>query len=193
MTDQTSQTPPTTTYTPTYCAYHPKREANLRCNRCDQPICTECAVLTPTGYRCKECVRSQQKIFDTAKPVDYVLAFVVAVALSYVGSVISSYLGFFSLFIAPVAGVVIAEAIRWVVRRRRSKALFQLATAGTVLGALPHLVTALFGLIAFSAIGGRQGLGGVAVGGLLGLIWPVAYVFLAASTVYYRLRGIQIR
>ena len=51
---------------PIYCANHPAVETTLRCNRCGKPICAECAVRTPTGYRCKECVRGQQKIFDTA-------------------------------------------------------------------------------------------------------------------------------
>ena len=44
-----------------YCYNHPQRETVLRCNRCERPMCTSCAVLTPTGYRCKECVRGQQK------------------------------------------------------------------------------------------------------------------------------------
>ena len=50
-----------------YCYVHPNRPTSLRCNRCERPICAECAVRTPTGYRCPECIRSQQKIFDTAK------------------------------------------------------------------------------------------------------------------------------
>ncbi len=59
---------------PLYCVNHPDRETYLRCNRCDRPICSECAVLTPTGYRCKDCVRGQQRIFETAQSVDYFLA-----------------------------------------------------------------------------------------------------------------------
>ena len=47
-----------------YCANHPTVETTLRCNRCEKPICAKCAVLTPTGYRCKECIKEQQKIFD---------------------------------------------------------------------------------------------------------------------------------
>ncbi len=50
----------------TYCANHPTVETTLRCNRCDKPICPKCAVKSPVGYRCRECVKSQQKIFDTA-------------------------------------------------------------------------------------------------------------------------------
>src|SRR5512140_2061741 len=92
-----------------HCVNHPNVETSLRCNRCERPICTRCAVLTPTGYRCKECVRGQQKIFETAQVIDYPLAFVIAMALGYVGSLVASVLGFFTIFIAPIAGMVIAE------------------------------------------------------------------------------------
>ena len=57
-----------------YCYVHPDRETLLRCNNCERPICTQCAVLTPTGYRCKECIRSQQKKFETAENSDLVIA-----------------------------------------------------------------------------------------------------------------------
>jgi hypothetical protein len=174
----------TKTTTTLVCYNHPDRETMLRCNRCDRPICTSCAVLTPTGYRCKECVRGQQKVFDTAQWIDYPLAFIVAGVISFVGSIISSYLGFFTIFIAPVIGVILAEAVRWAVRRRRAKLLFQLATAGAVAGALPTLLIALFGML----LGGRGG-----TFGLIGLLWPGIYIFLVASTAYYRLSGIQIR
>lgn len=164
------------------CYNHPDRETMLRCNRCNRPICTSCAVLTPTGYRCKECVRGAQKKFDTAQWFDYPLAFIVAGIISFVGSMISSYLGFFTIFIAPIAGVALAEAVRWVIGRRRSRLLFQVATAGAIIGALPLLLIGLAGLL----FGGG-------VSGLLRLLWPGIYVFLVASTAYYRLSGIQIR
>jgi hypothetical protein len=167
---------------PLVCYNHPDRETMLRCNRCNRPICTSCAVLTPTGYRCKECVRGQQKIFDTAQWYDYPLAFVVAGVLSFLGSFAASFLGFFTLFIAPVVGVILAEAVRWVVGRRRSKRLYQVAIAGALAGALPLLLMGLIPLFFGSGIGS-----------LLSLLWPGAYVFLVISTAYYRLSGIQIR
>lgn len=164
------------------CYNHPDRETMLRCNRCDRPICTSCAVLTPTGYRCKECVRGAQKKFDTAQWFDYPLAFFVAGILSFIGSLISSYIGFFTIFIAPIAGVVLAEAVRWVIGKRRSKLLFQIATAGAIMGALPLLLIALAGMLF-----------GNGVSGLFRLLWPGIYVFFVASTTYYRLSGIQMR
>src|SRR5512140_2507734 len=95
-----------------HCVNHPNVETTLRCNRCERPICARCAVLTPTGYRCKECVRGQQKIFETALWYDYVLAVVLAGGLSFAGSLLVQVLGFFTIFVAPIAGVVIAEAVR---------------------------------------------------------------------------------
>jgi hypothetical protein len=159
---------------PLHCYRHPDRETMLRCNRCDRPICPECAIRTPTGYRCKECIRGQQKIFDTAKPQDVILAGILAVVLSMIGSYIASLLGFWTIFVAPAAGMITAEAIRWVARRRRSKLLFRVATGGAVVGALPIIISNLLFL------------------NIYGLIWPGIYAFLIASTVYTRLSGIQL-
>lgn len=164
-----------------YCANHPDRETNLRCNHCGKYICSRCAVLTPTGYRCKECVRGQQKVFDTAQIQDYVLGFVVALVLSYVGALISNRIGFFTILLAPAAGGIIAEAVRIVVSKRRSKVLFQLVATGVVLGGLPFIALPLF--VMFSGAG---------VGSLFSLLWPAIYIAMATPAVYYRLSGINL-
>ena len=165
------------------CYNHPDRETYLRCNRCNRPICSECAVLTPTGYRCKECVRGQQKVFETAQWIDYPIAVVITAILSYLGSAIVTFLGFFTIFLAPVAGVVIAEACRLAVRKRRSNRLFLLAAVASVLGALPVVLIAVAGVL-FSGRGFYN---------LLGLLWLGIYLFFVPSTVYYRMHGISIR
>ncbi len=171
-----------------YCANHPTVETTLRCNRCNKPICAKCAVLTPTGYRCKECVRGQQKIFVTAHTYDYPLAFVVAAILAYIGS-FSAMLGFFVIFLAPIAGGIIGEAIRRITGRRRAKLLFQLAAAGAILGALlPILFRGGLALLV-ALMGGGAGYG---FGGLLGLIWYGVYLILMVPSMYYRLSGISI-
>lgn len=164
-----------------YCKNHPDRDTSLRCNRCNEPICSQCAMQTPTGYRCPECVRGQQKVFNTAKPQDYVLAFLVASILSYIGALIAARIGFFTIFLAPFAGTVISEAVRRVSDKRRSKSLYQTAVAGIVLGALPFLIAPL--IIIF--------LGG-GFGALIGLLWPGLYLFIASSSAYYRMSGIQV-
>jgi len=173
-----------------YCVNHPQTETNLRCNRCERPICTRCAVLTPTGYRCKDCVRGQQKTYETAQMWDYPLAFAIAAALSYVGSLVATVMGFFTIFLAPIAGVIVAEAVRAVVRRRRSRRLFQIATIGAAIGSLVIIIRqALILIIALS--GG--GLGSAGMMALFPLLWPAVYTFMVTSTVYYRLAGIQLK
>ena len=163
------------------CYNHPDRETYLRCNRCNRPICTECAVLTPTGYRCKECVRGQQKVFETAQSFDPVIGFAIALVLSFLGSYIARIMGFFIVFIAPIIGLGITAVIRYAVKRRRSRLLFQVSTAGAVLGSLPFLLIGLLGLLS----------GGIGLS-ILSLVWQGLYTFLIGTTVYYRLSGIQI-
>lgn len=169
-----------------YCANHPDIETTLRCNRCEKPICAKCAVRTPTGYRCKDCVRTQQKSFETAAWYDYLLASGIGLILSYVGSRLVSYVGFFTIFVAPIAGVIIAEAIRLVIRRRRSKRLFQVSALSVAVGSLPVLLQLVFFVLSlFSG-------GAVGFGFILPLIWQGVYFFIVTSTVYYRLAGIRI-
>jgi len=167
--------------TPLFCANHPGVETTLRCNRCEKPICPRCAVLTPTGYRCRECVRGQQKKFDTAEWLDYLTGFVVAGLLSLLGSFLISLVGgigfigwFLVVMAAPTAGAVIAEVVRRVIRRHRSRALFITIIAAVVLGALPMV---LLHVITFD---------------LFGILFQGIYLFLVAPTVYYRLSGMQL-
>jgi len=170
-------------YTILYCTNHPTVETGLRCNNCEKPICPKCAVLTPTGYRCKECVRSHQKVFDTAQWYDYPVAIVVAGVLSYLGSILVGFIGFFTIFVAPIIGVAIAEAVRFSIRRRRSLRLHQLVAITTVLASIIVLIPFLIRLLT----------GGGFMGNLLGFIWQIVYIITVSTTVYYRLKGINIK
>lgn len=157
-----------------YCANHPSVETTLRCNRCEKPICAKCAIQTPTGYRCKECVRGQQKVFETARWLDYPLTFGVVTILAYLGSMIAFRLGFFIIILAPIAGGAIAEIARLITRHRRSRRLYILAAIAAVAGCIPLGLQFIF---QFS---------------LLGLIWHLAYAILMTSALYTRLAGIRI-
>ena len=166
---------------PTTCANHPTVETSLRCNKCGKPICAKCAIRTPTGYRCKECVRGQLKIFDTAMWYDYVLGFITAGILGLLASLLAlfvsglSFIGWILIIIgAPTAGVVIAEGVRLVIKKRRSRALFITIAAAMVLGALPVII---FNLVSFN---------------LFGLIFQGIFLFIATPVVYTRLSGIQL-
>jgi hypothetical protein len=166
---------------PVYCANHPGVETSLRCNKCGKPICARCAVRTPTGYRCKECVRGQLKQFDTAQWYDYLLGFGTAGILGFLASLLASlisrlsFIGWILIVIgAPTAGMVIAEGVRLVTRKHRSRPLFITIAAAVVLSALPVIILHLLTLHIFT------------------LIFQGIYLFIATPIVYTRLSGIQL-
>ena len=170
-----------TNSTTLHCYVHPDRETSLRCNNCDRPICASCAVRTPTGYRCKECVRDRQKLFNTSEWYDYISGFLVAAILSGVAAFLVTLIGgigFFGYILiaagAPTAGVAISEGVRTVTRKRRSRSLFITVAIGVVLGALPiillQLLTAQF----------------------FGIVFQIIYLVIVVPIVYTRLSGIQL-
>lgn len=165
-----------------HCTVHPDRETLLRCNKCNRPMCAQCAVLTPTGYRCKECVSGQQKIFDTAKSFDAPLAFIVSLILGAVGAYLASFLGFFTLFVAPIVGTAIAEIVRWLVNRRRSNAISLAADIGAAIGAVLPLGIMLLPLL----------LAGASLP-IWSLIWAIAFVVMMVPSLHYRLTGAELR
>lgn len=168
---------------PLTCANHPSVSTTLRCNKCDKPICAKCAVRTPTGYRCKECVREHQQTFDaafnTARWYDYLIALVVPAILSLAVSIGVALLtlffwGLIVLILAPAAGELIARLTQAALRRRRSRALYRLVAAGVVLGALPVIIFLLV------------------TGGWFTLVWEVIYLVIAVPLVYHRISSIRL-
>jgi hypothetical protein len=119
-----------------FCANHPTVATQLRRNRRGKAI-AECAVRTPVGYRCRECVREQQQVFETATTIDYPIAFLISAVASLFATWALSFLGFFGLFVAPAIGVGVAEVVRRAVRGHRARHLPTAAVAGAILGAVP--------------------------------------------------------
>jgi hypothetical protein len=167
----------------TTCYVHPTRETSLRCKKCERYICTSCAIHTPTGYMCKECVRERQKVFDTAMWYDYLIGFGVTFVLSIIASILaalaSTFLGFLygsvaAFFIAGAAGALIADIALRAVNKRRSKSLFISCAAGVASGALLLLAVLFFTNL------------------LSGLFGILIYIVVATPTVYTRISGIQL-
>ncbi len=133
-----------------YCTVHTNREATLRCNKCGRPMCVQCAVQTPVGYRCKECVRGIQAKYFNANPYDDLIAFgVAAAATGVVGYVISS-VGlpiFITLILGFPAGGAIGELIVRAVQKRRSLNMAKFGAAGAVLGGILGAVLQTYGRI----------------------------------------------
>jgi hypothetical protein len=130
---------------------------------------------TPVGYRCKECVRSQQDTFYNATPVDYVIAAVITLPLSLIGGSIVPRLGFLAIFGGPIVGIIISEIVRVATGKRRGRYTWAVAVGCLILGTLipvwPEIEFALLGAPNFISI---------ALSGL--------YLALAAGTLISRLR-----
>jgi len=168
--------------TATTCYVHPNRETTLRCKRCERYICTSCAVGTPTGYMCRECVSERKKNFDTAVWYDYLIGFGVTFVLSLIASVLvgmaASFIGFYMIFLAAGigggAGVFISNITLRAINKRRSRNLFYACAAGVVLGALPVALGMFF------------------FGGGFAAFAVVIYAVIVTPTVYSRVSGIQL-
>lgn len=157
------------------CPVHPKAETTLRCNRCGRPMCSQCAVRTPVGYRCKECVRGQQKVFYNAKTIDPVIQAAIGLVGGGLGTVLISLtglgmLGFFSWLIAfwagSAAGALIADLAHRAAGKRRSRYGWLIVAGAIALGGLPGLLmtgfslaSILFLVMAVSGAVGRLRLG----------------------------------
>lgn len=171
-----------------FCENHPTRETTLRCNRCGKPICASCAVRTPVGYRCKECVRGQQAIFDTAGAGALIVGGVVSAVGTGLAIPLISFLGFWGLLVAPVVGGGLAEVVRWAVRRRRHRRLPLSATIGAGIGVAIYLLiqSAPWLLVALS------GAPDIVPSFAFSMLWPLGYGALLIGALYSRLRGIRL-
>ena len=160
------------------CYIHPKRETQLRCNRCDKPICIKCATHTPTGYRCPECIRSQQKVFVTTKWFDQIIAALITGVIAYLGSLFD-FLGFYSLLIAIGVGFAAVWVVRWAIQNRRSPYLkYVMSGVALIAGLIPA------GLVIYDQFANF----GFIIN-IYSVIWKFAYAILAAGSIYYRLKN----
>lgn len=126
----------------TYCQVHTDRETGLRCNNCTRLMCAACAVSTPVGYRCEQCVREREAGFFNADPAYYAKLVAVTTGLGALGAFVANLIGFFLfvIFVAAFAGGLISEAAVRVTRGQRGRYTAQAAAAGVVAGTLVMLL-----------------------------------------------------
>lgn len=165
------------------CYRHPDRKTALRCYNCERPICVSCANKTPVGYICPECQREAEDAFFNSKPLDYVIAILVSLPISLLAGflLINFFRGgflFFMLifFFSGAIGSFIGRITKRAIGGRRGRYLPALVVAmmimGVVIPALPLLLAVLGG----------------SLGGLLSLLGPAIYLFVAGGAAYWQMR-----
>lgn len=178
----------------TYCAVHPDVETGLRCSRCGRYMCVRCAVPTPVGYKCRECVNQHQDAFYKATLRDNLVAFAIAFSLSIpLGFVLGKMLFLAILFGLP-AGAAIGELVWRATGRRRGRYVPLLVGVGIALGVLIGNVPAINDFLAIANEVQRVSALGVDVGSVLGdafsslFLAPVAFAILSIITAVGRVR-----
>lgn len=154
-----------------YCVNHPSAETYLRCNKCGQPICPKCAVQTPVGYRCRDCINTQQRVFYADfRPIHYLVAAAVALPLGLVAGWLISSLGWYVIILGPLVGGGIANVTHWAIGRRRGQYTWLVVCGCIVVGTLPTGAMVLLS------------------GGVMRLIWGIVYLVAAVGAAYAWLR-----
>jgi len=138
----------------TYCQVHPERETGLRCNNCGRLMCAKCAVSTPVGYRCEQCVRQRESTFFNADLGYYARLGGVCLVLGGVGAFIADLVGWWILvfFIATAAGGIISEAALRVTKGKRGRYAGEVAAGAIVLGSVIFVLLTVLPYL--NAIGG---------------------------------------
>ena len=159
------------------CYRHPKRPTSLRCYNCGKPICSSCAIKTPVGYSCPDCIREKEDVFFNAGPLDYVIAPLIGLVLSLIaGWLVATFAlrgGFFiyiiMLFVGGIAGRFIGQFSKMAIGRRRGRYLPQIMVAMLILG------TAVW-LLPYIIVGGLSA--------LFIFLAPGIFLFAAGSALY---------
>ncbi|MCB8981267.1 MAG: hypothetical protein H6657_28005 [Ardenticatenaceae bacterium] len=173
---ETAVTTPTDEYE-LVCYRHPNRATSLRCYNCGKPICSSCAIKTPVGYSCPDCIREKEDIFFNATTLDYVIAPAIGLVLSLiVGFLVVQFmpsLGWLTIIIAifagGLAGRLIGQLSKQAIGRRRGRYLPQVMVVMLVLGTVVWLLPLLL-------------LGGLP--SLFFFIGPGAFLFVAGGALY---------
>ena len=174
---------------PLYCTNHPQVETYLRCNRCGKPICVKCAVQTPVGYRCRDCVRTQQQTFYADfRPVHYLIAAAVALPLALIAGWLIPSLTWYAIILGPLVGGGIANLTHRAIGKRRGQYTWLVVCGCIVVGALPHVLLTLLSLAIFPLASAGSVEPGYALSGLLRLVWDGVYLVAAAGAAYAWLR-----
>ncbi len=166
--------------------YVAARPSALRCAKCNRPLDVKDAQRTPTGYVCPYYVKARVATFYNAGAHHYIVtALIATVAGALAGFVLQlvGNIGFFAiiltLFVAPLAGGLIAELIQRTLRmmgRARGQHVWLVAASGTVLGAAAFVIAPVILLLLVGS-----------PGAIFALI-PVLGLVLTVSTLIARLR-----
>ncbi len=117
------------------CYRHPDRETWVRCGRCDQPICSRCAMQGPVGFRCRECGRPARDPLTSVRPSQLAIGLGISMVGGLVVGLISTRMGIFGLLLAWFAGGIVADAVIRFIGFKRGPRMMVALFGGILVGA----------------------------------------------------------
>ncbi len=121
-----------------YCYRHPGRETALRCVTCDRPICIDCAIAAPVGFKCPDhgrTSRAERAVVPAARLARGAAAGI-AVAL-VVGTLLSrAGIPYIGIILAYFAGALVGDVTRRASGGYRDPLLARIATIAAATGFL---------------------------------------------------------
>jgi hypothetical protein len=128
------------------CATHPDVETNLKCGKCDKPICPRCMVQTPVGARCRECAHLYMLPTYRVSGIYYLRAIGAAIGIAGVcgalWGLLERVIPFFyivTIVIGGAIGYACAEIIGLAINRKRGTGLAIIAGFSVALSYLAAL------------------------------------------------------
>jgi len=125
------------------CKRHPRRETNLYCGKCGDPICPKCLVQTPVGARCPTCAGLTRVPTYQVSGRYYLRAIAAAIGLAILCGIAWGFVRILVPFwylgwlIGPAVGYGIGEGITLSVNR---KAGIKLAVIGSIAVLFSYLI-----------------------------------------------------
>lgn len=138
-----------------YCAVHPQRDTELRCNRCERYMCVDCARRTPVGYTCRECVRGHENKFFAGTAFDYCLVTGACAVGGALTTVVMTLIGGFLIvgfIVAPAIGGTAAQVALQLTGRRRGRYSGYAAAGGALAGGVAAAMLLTGGLGLFTLL-----------------------------------------
>ena len=119
------------------CARHPGVETELRCSRCDTPICARCMVHTPVGARCRDCAQIRRiPTYNIAgatfaRAIGAALVGGIAIGLAWAFFNVITYI-FFGVIGGLAIGFAIGELVSVATNRKAGPPLQAIAVGGVL-------------------------------------------------------------
>ena len=125
-----------------YCNVHRSAETQLRCGRCDIPVCPKCMAHSPVGVRCPACSKPTPMPQYDVQPRLFLRALGVAVLMGLLGGFILGFIvgPLFGQLVALISmagwAYLLAQAVSLSANKKRGPKLTIVASTGILISAI---------------------------------------------------------